>query len=129
MERCALVHRDWNEDSSSETVDVGASELALRRLLALLPRLRAVVLVGRAAETAIATIQDACPRARVFVSPHPSPLFVNRKPGNRDCLLVGVEGSSGVSKRTYSWRMNQALRPTALGRRAAGSSITLVGVC
>ena len=81
----------------AKPVDVGASEFALRRLLALLPRLRAVVLVGRAAENAMATIQDTCPQARVFVSPHPSPLFVNRKPGNRDRLLSVLRRSSRAS--------------------------------
>lgn len=67
--------------------DIQAADLALRRLLALLPRLRAVVLVGRAAERAATSIHATCPQLRLFVSPHPSPLFVNNKPGNRDRLL------------------------------------------
>jgi uracil-DNA glycosylase len=67
--------------------DIHASADALRRLLALLPRLTAVVLIGRAAEKAIPSIRRLRPVLRIFVAPHPSPLFVNNKPGNRDRII------------------------------------------
>lgn len=68
-------------------VDVAAGAPSLARLLDLLPHLRAVVLVGRSAQRAEPAIRALRPDLRVFRSPHPSPLFVNRRPGNRDILL------------------------------------------
>lgn len=44
-----------------------------------------MVLVGRKAERARPHIDEV--RYRVFTSPHPSPLFVNNAPGNREKLL------------------------------------------
>ena len=67
--------------------DVENAADALRRLLLLLPRLKALVLVGRSAERAMTTIQTTRPDLRLFVSPHPSPLFINNEPGNRDRIL------------------------------------------
>lgn len=65
--------------------DLEAGLKPLPRLLELLPRVRTVVLVGRKAERAQPHINEV--RYRVFTSPHPSPLFVNNAPGNRERLL------------------------------------------
>jgi len=67
--------------------DISSGSKSLERLLRLLPTLRAVVLVGRKAERAAGIISRACPDVRIFRSPHPSPLFVNNAPGNRDRIL------------------------------------------
>lgn len=67
--------------------DIEAGLPALKGLLALLPKLRAVVLIGRKAERAASFISQLRPELRVFRSPHPSPLFVNNSPGNRDRIL------------------------------------------
>lgn len=58
----------------------------LPRLLALLPKLRAVVLVGRKAEKAAAQLDRA--KYTVLTCPHPSPMFVNNAPGNRGKILA-----------------------------------------
>ncbi len=57
----------------------------LPRLLALLPKLRTVVLVGRKAEKAAMQIDKS--RYTLFTCPHPSPMFVNNAPGNREKIL------------------------------------------
>lgn len=58
----------------------------LPRLLALLPKLRAVVLVGRKAEKAAAQFDRN--RYTLFTCPHPSPMFVNNAPENRGKILA-----------------------------------------
>ena len=65
--------------------DLGAGLKALPRLLELLPKVKAVVLLGRKAERAQPHIDKV--KYRVFTSPHPSPLFVNNAPGNRERIL------------------------------------------
>jgi len=49
--------------------------------------LRVVVLVGRKAEYAEKIILPLLPGIQILKSPHPSPLFVNNAPGNRDRIL------------------------------------------
>jgi uracil-DNA glycosylase len=67
--------------------DIEAALPFFRQLLDLLPRLRAAVLIGRKAERAADVLAETRPEIRVFRSPHPSPLFVNRSPGNRGRIL------------------------------------------
>jgi uracil-DNA glycosylase len=59
----------------------------LLSLLKLLPKLRAVVLLGRKAEQAESYLSGMKPEVEIFSAPHPSPLFVNHAPGNRDQIL------------------------------------------
>jgi len=63
----------------------------LPRLIQLLPKLRAVVFMGRKAETARAQVALLRPDLALFTTPHPSPLFVNRFPGNREVLLKAFQ--------------------------------------
>lgn len=74
--------------------DIAAGLPHLDRLLALLPRLRAVALVGRNAQRAEPLVRAAAPAVRVFAMPHPSPMFVNRGPGNRARLLAALRDVS-----------------------------------
>ena len=67
--------------------DIEAGLPALTRLLALLPKLKAIVLIGRKAERAASLVSQLRPDVRLFRSPHPSPLFVNNARGNRDRIL------------------------------------------
>ena len=55
----------------------------LARLIPMLHRLQAVVLIGGKADRAYAWIRPPYPNLRIFHCPHPSPVFVNRHPGNR----------------------------------------------
>ena len=59
----------------------------LAELLPLFPALRAIVLVGQKPGAARRAIVELRPQVRIFDTPHPSPLFVNNKPGNRGRLL------------------------------------------
>jgi len=55
----------------------------LQQLILLLPKLRLVVLVGRKAGHAEASVRQWAPGLDIMEIPHPSPSFVNRAPGNR----------------------------------------------
>jgi uracil-DNA glycosylase len=59
----------------------------LPKLLSLLPRLRAVVFVGRKAEYARETIMEQLPNVKIFYCPHPSPQCLNTNPANRQRIL------------------------------------------
>ncbi|MEZ9623867.1 uracil-DNA glycosylase [Vibrio sp. 10N.222.55.A3] len=67
--------------------DIAAGIRSLGELIQLLPRLRTVVLVGKKAQKAENHVRQLAPDLKIFKSPHPSPLFVNRKPENRAELL------------------------------------------
>lgn len=71
----------------ANSFDLTSGSSSLTRLLDLLPRLRIIVLVGRKAEHAERIISEYNPNMKILKTPHPSPLFVNNAPGNRDRLL------------------------------------------
>jgi uracil-DNA glycosylase len=71
--------------------DIQSGLEPLRELLALLPRLRAVVFVGQKAAAGASLVARLRPDLRRFITPHPSPLFVNNKPGNRERILAVLQ--------------------------------------
>ncbi|MDO6462085.1 uracil-DNA glycosylase [Granulosicoccaceae sp. 1_MG-2023] len=82
----------WYIGSDSKIRPATAADIArgiesLAELIQLLPKLRAIVLVGQKAAKAEKHVRRVAPHLTVFTSPHPSPMFVNRKPGNRGILL------------------------------------------
>jgi hypothetical protein len=71
--------------------DLAAGVRHLSNLLRVLPRLLAVVLMGRKAQTADAAIRLLLPSGvTIFQAPLPSPQFVNRDPGNRARLVAAL---------------------------------------
>ena len=58
----------------------------LKRLLELLPRLQGIVLLGRKAARVKLPLSER-PGIQVWETPHPSPLFVNRRPENLGRML------------------------------------------
>jgi len=72
---------------SANRDDLQTGICELPRLLSLLPRLCAVVLVGRKAEQARSAVRHLLPRVAIFECPHPSPQFVNTDPENRQRIL------------------------------------------
>jgi uracil-DNA glycosylase len=72
---------------AAKTKDIRQGIDSLAELLALLPCLRAIVLVGQKAQKVEKHIRAVAPQLNIFTSPHPSPMFVNRKPENRSLLL------------------------------------------
>lgn len=62
----------------------------LHELLALLPAVRSVALVGRKAQCARDVIAGLRPQAVLYDVPHPSPMFINRAPGNRRCVFAAL---------------------------------------
>lgn len=76
-----------NRIRPANSSDIAAGIQSLAELLQLLPKLRAIVLVGGKAQKVQSHIQIVAPHLKVFVSPHPSPMFINRKPENKGILL------------------------------------------
>lgn len=83
--------------------DIRDAEPALRSLLPLLPNLKIVVLVGQKAARAETLLRQLNPTLRIMQIPHPSPLFVNRFPENKDRLKTAfkevaavINGAAGV---------------------------------
>ena len=76
--------------------DIEDGKAYVPRLLEILPRLKVVALVGRKAQR-IGTWLEATANRRfaVFHVPHPSPSFVNRRPGNRDHLIESIRTVAG----------------------------------
>lgn len=72
---------------SAKSDDLNDGLLPLFTLLNLLPKLRAVVLVGRKAEYASKELQRIRPDLKIFQTPHPSPMYCNRAPANRQNIL------------------------------------------
>jgi uracil-DNA glycosylase len=60
---------------------------SLPKLLSLLPKLRAVVFVGRKAECARETVMEQLPNVKTFYCPHPSPQCLNTNPANRRRII------------------------------------------
>ena len=56
-------------------------------LLKLLQKLRAIILAGKKAQAAERKLKNLKPSIPMFSCPHPSPLFVNRRPENRRIIL------------------------------------------
>lgn len=71
----------------ANSLDIAAGIDSLAELLELLPKLKAIVLVGGKAKKAEKHIRQLTSELEVFVSPHPSPMYINRKPENRSSLL------------------------------------------
>jgi hypothetical protein len=57
------------------------------RLLGRLPKVEVIVLLGRKASMAKDDISMHALLTKLMEMPHPGPLFVNRKPTNREQLL------------------------------------------
>ena len=71
--------------------DVEDGKAYVPRLLEMLPRLKVIALVGRKAQGIRAWLESGTNHGfKVLEVPHPSPLFVNRLPGNRDLLLKSI---------------------------------------
>lgn len=75
--------------------DLGAAAPSLVELAALLPALHTIVLLGNKAATAKLAVTQLLPKVQVFSVPHPSPLFVNLRPGNRTVLLERLREVAG----------------------------------
>ena len=63
----------------------------LDRLIPLLPNLRIVVTMGQKANRAEKYLTRVRPLMQTVQSPHPSPLYINRQPGNRDKILTALK--------------------------------------
>jgi uracil-DNA glycosylase len=68
----------------------------LIQLVNLLPRLRVVVLAGGKAQSVASRLRKSRPELKVLGCPHPSPMFVNRNPKNRDALVISLREVAAV---------------------------------
>ena len=81
---------DGNRIRAAKRIDLEQGIHFLSKLLSLLPKLRAVVFVGRKAEHARETVIEQLPNARLFYCPHPSPQCLNTNPANRRRIIDGL---------------------------------------
>ncbi|MFZ2452035.1 MAG: uracil-DNA glycosylase [Methylovulum miyakonense] len=96
--KCTIVWNTvpWYIGSDSKirpanSADIASGIESLAELLALLPRIRSIVLMGRKAQKAKEHIKQVSPSLIIHTCPHPSPLFVNRLLGNRQILLEQLQ--------------------------------------
>lgn len=75
---------------AADSTDIEQGWPYLVELLGMLSKLRIVVLVGRKAQGVEMRISAVRPDLQIMKCPHPSPMFVNRKPENRDALLTAL---------------------------------------
>ena len=98
----------------ANAIDLSTAAPAVTTLLALLPRLHSIVLVGRKAASARSAITALAPGAKLYSIPHPSPMFVNRSPTNRHLLLVALQQiAANLPPRRVT--ANPSFQPTAFG--------------
>ena len=93
----------WYIGSGTKIRPAGRADIAaglpwLERLLRLLPRLRVVVLMGSKAAVAEPLIRAAGLELQVVKSPHPSPLFVNNRPGNRQKIADALRSVAEIQR-------------------------------
>jgi uracil-DNA glycosylase len=79
----------------------------LDRVFQLLPSLQVVVMMGQKATFAESHIMSMNRRFEIVRSPHPSPLYVNNRPGNRSRIL---EVFNDVALRVQKINVNEAGR-------------------
>ena len=72
----------------ANSADLAEGQEPTNELIRLLPGLRIIVLVGRKAQKARGHLARSLPDVVFFSCPHPSPMFVNRKPENRNKILA-----------------------------------------
>lgn len=72
--------------------DIWSGIESLACLFELLPRVREVALLGKKAQKAEKQIRQLDPAISITSCAHPSPLFVNRMPGNRQLLRSQLQG-------------------------------------
>jgi len=82
---------------AAKSTDIKAGILSLLRLLELLSRLHAVVLIGRKAERAKSVIASARPELQLLTCPHPSPLYVNHHPSHREKVRLALATAGAVT--------------------------------
>jgi hypothetical protein len=73
---------------SSNSSDISKGVQSLSELMGLLPSLLLVVFIGAKAARARPLVATLKPSVSLFESPHPSPLFVNHSPGNRERIAA-----------------------------------------
>ena len=75
--------------------DVAEGLAPLLELLVLLPNLRAVVFIGRKAALTARDVTKLRPGLRYFHCPHPSPMYCNRAPENKNNILTVLHEVAG----------------------------------
>jgi uracil-DNA glycosylase len=87
---------DGKRIRAARGADLAAGLASLGEMLGLLPRLEVIVFVGRKAASTRERVLGLAPPVRDFEMSHPSPMFVNRAPGNRARILQVMRELRGV---------------------------------
>lgn len=83
-----LIHRPGARNRAPTRAETAGGLALLPGIVALLPRLRAVVLCGRAAGLAAPVLAEHAPELAVLRMPHPSPTYVCTAPGIAGCIVA-----------------------------------------
>jgi uracil-DNA glycosylase len=75
----------------ARSADIAEGWPYLTRVVALLPKLRTIVLTGKKAQRTRRRLADQWPALTILDCPHPSQQFVNRSPGNTGRLIASLE--------------------------------------
>lgn len=80
-----------NKIRPAKRSDINDGLQSLHELLNLLPKLKAVVLIGSKAQQVKDKLEEklrcVSPKTKIFLSPHPSPMYINRSQDNRQKIL------------------------------------------
>lgn len=91
-----IIHTEGATNRAPRRGEIAEGLALLPPFLALLPRLRAVVLAGRVAGAARATIEAARPDVAVLAMPHPSPTYVCTSPAVTARIRATLAEAAGL---------------------------------
>ncbi len=82
-----IIHADGARNRPPRRAEIETGLSLLPGIVALLPRLRVVVMAGRTAALAMPVLRKVRPDLALFAMPHPSPTYVNTSPGIAELIL------------------------------------------
>jgi uracil-DNA glycosylase len=89
---------DGKRIRAATSTDVTMGWPYLQRVLRLLPNLRVIMLVGQKPQRIHSRLAAERPDLKIMDCPHPSPLFINRRPENRGLLLNVLLEAAAILK-------------------------------
>ncbi|WP_430226941.1 uracil-DNA glycosylase [Paraburkholderia tropica] len=83
----------------------------LPRLIQMLPKLRAIVFMGKNAQQAQPQVAALRPDLRLFACAHPSPKVINTRPGNREAILTVLREVAELLEHAPGATLHEPQRP------------------
>jgi hypothetical protein len=89
-----IIHKPGARNRAPRRVEIDMGLSLLPGFVALLPRLRVVVMVGRTAALAMPILREARPDLALVAMPHPSPTYVNTSPAVTMRIATALDQAS-----------------------------------